>query len=712
MSLFEDTNPRGLHELLRQIDTREAALPDFQRDFVWDPNATQELIVSIAAGYPAGSLLRIRNTRNLFACREIQGAPTLDRHHTTYLVLDGQQRLTSLYQAFYGVGEHRYYLHLRQLSQGATFEDCLFHLRANRKQAVELEEFATQARELILPLSVLRNDSGGYASWGRKVARGAATSAERDTLEEALDTIEARWIKNIDGYQFPVVTLSEETSAEAVCTIFETLNRTGVKLSVFELLTARFWPLGINLRDLWAKTLAAYPIIADFEIDPYYLLQIVSLASRDTPSCARSDVLNLTTAIMDAWWDRAAQGLAQGLAFLRDDCGVITQAWLPYDTIVNPLAAVLARITGAGSPQAGANRHRLARWFWCSVYGQTYEKASNTQASRDVAALLVWLGGGEEPETVRRFRFDPQILHDVTRRQRTLYRGTICLLLSGQPRDFYNAAKLTGDVMIDHHVDDHHIFPRAYLDRLGVDARLRDCILNRTLIDRKTNILIGSRPPSAYMRDIQREFGLGQFATLLESHLLPADHDSPLWRDDFAAFLAWRQERVWREIRRVTGASEAADLQVEDEVRADRVRPSAVLAGVPSRVTPLEKPRVVEGVRQGYQFVLEGKAYPARNAQDVLIQILQRLAERDPAFIERLAARDRPGSKVRFLAQTRDDLNRERTDLAQENSAEFSAGWWVYLKYSKDDIEKKIQSAAAVAGVRYGVDLQIDLGRS
>src|SRR5437867_4121841 len=122
MSIFEDTNPRELKKVLGQIETRETALPDFQRDFVWDPNATQELIVSIANNYPAGSLLRIRNTQNLFACREFQGAPELDGHRTTYLVLDGQQRLTSLYQAFYGVGEHRYFLKLRELIDGADFE--------------------------------------------------------------------------------------------------------------------------------------------------------------------------------------------------------------------------------------------------------------------------------------------------------------------------------------------------------------------------------------------------------------------------------------------------------------------------------------------------------------------------------------------------------------------------------------------------------------
>lgn len=113
MSLFEDTNPRELKQLLEQIQNGDAVLPEFQRDFVWDPNATQDLIVSIAMNYPAGSLLRIRNTQNLFANREFQGAPKIAGHRPTFLVLDGQQRMTSLYQAFYGVGDHRYYLSLR-----------------------------------------------------------------------------------------------------------------------------------------------------------------------------------------------------------------------------------------------------------------------------------------------------------------------------------------------------------------------------------------------------------------------------------------------------------------------------------------------------------------------------------------------------------------------------------------------------------------------
>jgi uncharacterized protein with ParB-like and HNH nuclease domain len=165
MSLFEDTNPRALKDLLGEIHARTAVLPDFQRDFVWEPGATQELVVSIANNYPAGSILRVRDRKRVFACREFEGAPDLDGTKHTFLVLDGQQRLTSLYQAFYGVGEHRYYLHLRKLIEGADFEEAIFHERAATKWAKARESFDMQAKDLILPLSVLKGGAGGFLNW-------------------------------------------------------------------------------------------------------------------------------------------------------------------------------------------------------------------------------------------------------------------------------------------------------------------------------------------------------------------------------------------------------------------------------------------------------------------------------------------------------------------------------------------------------------------
>ena len=531
---------------------------------MWDPSATQELIVSIANNYPAGSILRVRDAKRVFSAREFEGAPVLARTKHTFLVLDGQQRLTSLYQAFYGVGEHRYYLDLGKLKGGADFEDAIFHMRATTKWAKAREDFSLQAKELLLPLSVLKGGAGGFGQWGRKVARQLADN-ERIALEDVLDGIEQKWIHVIDDYHFPVVTLSDQTEPDALCTIFETLNRTGVKLSVFELMTARFWLHNIKLRALWEKALAEHPVIADFEVDPYYILQGISLASRKAPSCKRSDVLNMAASDITKWWDKVVRGLAAGLEILRDDCNVMLPKWVPYQTMLPPLAAVLARAGRLNTPEAGAQREKLKRWFWCAVFGQVYEGAPNSKAAKDVVEILPWLTGGDLPESVASLHFDPRALRDVTPRQRAIYRGAICLILGNGARDFHTQAVITGKLMAEEEIDDHHVFPAAYLERSGVaPARMRDCVLNRTLIDRTTNQMISDRAPSDYLAEIKRTKGF-PFVHVLTSHGLPAAADSPLLRDDYEAFLSWRQEHLWQEIRRVTGVTMAADLEADDK---------------------------------------------------------------------------------------------------------------------------------------------------
>lgn len=563
MNLFEDTNPRALKDLLAEIHHGSSALPDFQRDFVWEPGATQELIVSIVNNYPAGSLLRVRDAKRVFAAREFEGAPALNGVKHTFLVLDGQQRLTSLYQAFYGVGEHRYFLDLKKLIETGDFEEAIFHVRATTKWAKAREDFALQAMELRLPLSVLKGGSGGFLQWILKVTNPMPPD-QRTEMLDALTELESNWIKTIDDYHFPVVTLSDKTEPDALCTIFETLNRTGVKLSVFELLTARFWPQNINLRELWDGALKVHPIIEDFGVDPYYLLQSIALVSRKTPSCKRGDVLNLRPKDIRDWWLPVVEGLSHGLTILRDDCKVMLPKWLPYQTMLVTLAAVLAKGGNQKSAEAGSRREKIKRWFWCAVFGQAYESSANSTAARDVTEILGWFGNGEEPETVRGIRFDPRTLRDVTPRQRAIYRGAICLILGTGTgaRDFHTQAVITGNLMNEQGIDDHHIFPDNFLvSKKGIAlARHRDCVLNRTLIDRTTNQVISNRAPSDYMGEIRKTPGF-PFDDVLQSHCLPTGEPSPFWTDDYGAFLDWRQERLWQEIKRVTGLTQAADLE-------------------------------------------------------------------------------------------------------------------------------------------------------
>ena len=456
------------------------------------------------------------------------------------------------------------------LLAGKDFEESIFHLRATHKRANALNSMETQAHELIMPLSVLKNGSGGFLTWSFAVANARAGEADGLAfMNELTADVGSRWIQQIDDYRFPVVTLSDETPADSVCTIFETLNRTGVRLSPFELLTARFWPKEVSLRLLWDRTRAKHPIIEEYEVDPYYMLQAIALMGSRAVGCKRSEVLALSVEHVSTWWDIAGEGMASALGILRDDCGVLTAKWVPYETMLIPMAAILAQHPVDSGVTAGPARQKLVRWFWSSVLGQTYENSGNTAAARDVPECLAWFKpGGHEPQIVRDFQFDPRILRDTTGKQRALYKGLMALSLRGDPRDFHTAAPLTRDLILDKGVDDHHVFPQGFLAkrRPHVTARERDCILNRTLIDRTTNIRISDREPSEYLSEIRKELGPQQFAKLLESHHLPGGPDSPLWDSDFEAFLAWREVEFWQQIKEATGLRQASDLLDEGAV--------------------------------------------------------------------------------------------------------------------------------------------------
>lgn len=561
MNIFEDTNPRGLKELLSQIDNGEAALPDFQRDFVWDPNATQELIISIASGYPAGSLLRIRNTRDYFKPREFAGAATLTEK-PTYLTLDGQQRLTSLYQAFYGKGTYGYYLRIGDLIDGTDFEDSIFHIRLNARRgrdagkAKRYAKFEVQARELVLPLSVILGKRYGFGRWADDVAETAPSDSERKAMKDRLREVGETWIKNIEDYKFPVVTLSDQTPDDAVCTIFETLNRTGVKLSAFDLLTARVYPKKVRLREWWDAARKEYPIIADFNVDPYYLLQAIALLNpKRARSCKRSDVLKLQADDLRRLWKTAVKGMAEALKMLREECGVFVPDWLPYNTMLVPMAAIATKLKKYRGPQQGANRQKVLRWFWCSIFGQTYESAANSQSAKDLVEVQAWMGSGDEPESVHGFEFDTSSLLEVTPRQRAVYRGVIALILRNRPRDFHSASPLTPIRMKEEKIEDHHIFPQGWFKEYGMDDAYKDCVLNRTLIDRVTNARLGKRAPSDYLQEIAGRLENQALKDMLESHLLPPDLLSPLMKDGFDDFLLWRQEAIAAQINFVTGLS-------------------------------------------------------------------------------------------------------------------------------------------------------------
>ena len=525
------TIPRPMLQLLAELDSGQLALPDFQRTFVWAPDETRELLVSMIRSFPAGNLLFLQGGDATFKARAAEGAPPLTGR-PSHLVLDGQQRLTSLYQAIYGVGDSRFFLDIGALLAGADVDQAVKVFSTDR--ATPLEKVEAQARTLLMPLTAVRDF--GAARWRDDVVP-RRDDEDRERVRDLLRAIEYACIDPLVKYAFPVTMLPEATPLEAVCTIFETLNRTGRPLTPFELVSARAFAGGHSLYDLWNSALERYPILGDFDVKPYYLLQCIAL--RLGVSCKRRFVISLPADDIARGWDSAVTSMAAVLTLLRDECGVLTPKWLPYEPMLIPLATVWNEVEATAGPAHGAMRSKLKRWFWCASFTGEYESSSATLAERDAPVLKSWLTGGDEPQAVRAFEWNPERWRTVTTRQQGLYRATIALTLLQRPRDFHTGAPLTPELIEAGKIDDHHVFPRAFLRSVGKGDTV-DSVLNHCLIDRATNIRISKQAPSAYLEEMRTE--LGQILDeVLRSHRLPTGSTSPLATDDFEAFLEWRE---------------------------------------------------------------------------------------------------------------------------------------------------------------------------
>jgi hypothetical protein len=167
-----------------------------------------------------------------------------------------------------------------------------------------------------------------------------------------------------------------------------------------------------------------------------------------------------------------------------------------------------------------------------------------------VPLLRRWLAGGDAPPTVHGFAFDPSRWLDVTARQRGLYRSTMALLIRRRPLDFHQAMPLSRTLIETTGVDDHHVFPAAYLKDIGVTG-YADTVLNHTLIDKQTNIRIGKNAPSIYIAAMRKELG-NRIDDILRSHALPPEADGPLLTDDYDAFLEWRMSHLEVELHNAT----------------------------------------------------------------------------------------------------------------------------------------------------------------
>lgn len=560
-----EANGKLISYLLQRIHDRELGLPDFQRDFVWDARATMELLRSIMSRFPAGTLLFWKQGTEsaAFAAREVEGAPALNGKSPDELVLDGQQRLTALFRALNGTADERFYARLTHFcdSKGeplpvheVDFDKALACFDLTTKLQFDPEDRSYQFDNSLFPLRELSR----FDEWLDDYARRSSDDIlVESNLKRQMRAVRDSYFVPLRSYGFPVVTLPSTTPLEAVCNIFETLNRTGKPLGAFDLVTARLYPKEVHLRELWDDAREKYPLLEFFDIEPYSVLQAISLRARN--SAQRSDVLSkLTADEVKNHWPLVISGMAALLDSLQNNYGVLSKKWLPYSMVLIPMAAAWPEIKSLRPLQQSSAFDRLSQFFWCTTFMTNYDQGANSQAGADYLKLKEWLADESKaaPEAVAEYNFSESTVYQANVRRKALHAGVMALTIMSGAKDFHSGQSITVNRVSERRIESHHIFPKAYLS----NASRSELVLNRALIDSETKKIIGKQPPSQYVAKIMDVLDEDKVQDVLLSHGINTTPNSGLLTDEYEQFLLERLENLISLIEKATRKQSVRDI--------------------------------------------------------------------------------------------------------------------------------------------------------
>lgn len=598
MTTFDSTKIL-LSQLLNDIKIGKVQLPDFQRGWVWDDDHVRDLLVSIARSFPVGAVMLLETGGEVrFQTRPVEGLEkSIDVSvEPQKLILDGQQRLTTLTQAI-GLTtpvqtrtskgkaiQRHYYFDIRKAIESEDYiEDAIVSVDENKQIKsnfgrdidIDLSTIEKECEHMMFPCDQMFNSNMWQIELSKYLAANIEKQSDMFVFMEFLNKI----IQPFTTYQLPIIELKKESTKEAVCLVFEKVNTGGVQLSVFELITASYAAESYNLRDDWfgsdirnvnsrQSRITSHPLLKGTEateiLQAVTILHTFDLRNADMDvgktgkqlrpvSAKRTDMLKLPLSSWQAYADAVEQGFKQAAQFLRKEY-FYARSELPYSTQVVPLAAVMTKLGNRWlEPRI---YEKLARWYWSGVLGELYGGAVETRIANDFEELLVWFDDDSKlPRTVSDAFFQPERLLSLRSRNSAAYKAINILILREGAKDwFWKATIQELDAEQELALDIHHIFPRKWCEDRGLDYRVYDSILNKTSISYKANRKIGGDAPSIYLPKIQNEKQVGlsdeQMNELLTSHSI-----SPtlLREDDFDGFIADRRNQLIALIAKAMG---------------------------------------------------------------------------------------------------------------------------------------------------------------
>ncbi|MFI9466647.1 DUF262 domain-containing protein [Streptomyces sp. NPDC052492] len=575
-----------LSDALVDVASGALQLPDFQREWKWDDERIRALIATVTLDYPLGVVMALQtNGTSPFRTRTLKGAEDAQTAVPDLLLLDGQQRLTSLFQALHrdrpvetvdarGKELRRwYYIDIakaigspadRDDAIVSVPEDRILKTGFNRRDTIDLTTVEGECAAGYFPLHFVF-DTQRVNAWHQEFVKVDVTNW--GLWGQFQQFVLSRML----SFQVPMIKLAASTTMDAVCAVFERVNTGGVPLNVFELLTATYAGNQeytarhgdyFKLPDVWLDIkkglTASYPVFGRMEagvedgLSSSDFLQAVALVrtwerkrqeSRAAVSCKRRDLLELPLADFSSLAPRVAEAFEWVGNFLERQC-IVRAPDLPYRTQLVPLAAVRT-ILGEETDTEAADE-LLTQWYWCGVLGEMYGGSTESRFTRDVEQLIERLRGNAEvvPDTIAEAAFLDDRLDTLSTRNSAAYKGIYALLVKQGAVDWYfTEAPLNAARLAEYSVDVRQIFPKAWIDKHHrAYSNKANSIINKTPLSlRASKSMTGS--PSGYLKTLALESGMRPewFDDVIGTHLIDP---AALHSGDFEQFYLSRSKQL------------------------------------------------------------------------------------------------------------------------------------------------------------------------
>ena len=531
-----------INTLIGNISQGDIKIPAFQRGFVWSQEQVLALIDSIYRDYPIGSILLWNSKERLTSTRNLGGLliPERDPDYPVDYVLDGQQRLTTIYGVF--CPDKQLDERASKDTQDPSIFELYFDLREERFLSVgDLEGVDS-------PPSLWSREDPSYFKLSTIFVNREFLDHLRRIDTKYLDLISSLQDK-FQNYEVPVVTIKERNKEE-VGTIFERINNTATKLSTLDLMIAWTWRDDFDLREKIREILNSLDEKGFGKIPEKRILQCLSAIINETTTTKA--ILDLEPITVRDNIGRLRSSLEQTVDYLSTQLSIQSIDFLPHSHQLVPLTYLFSK----GGISSDKINRAIRHWFWSTSFSNRYAGSTDSRMDDDISFFSKVLSGTSESTEV--LRYSPRVSKTAIIDKdfgiaSPITRAFLLLLAQRRPRNLINGLFIdTGKSLSSFNRKEfHHIFPKAYLRKTCAPKNV-DSLCNFCFLPAGTNKEISDRPPSQYLYQPQMELyksaarvsrDNSSLEEILHSNLMPLSKDIYL-ENDYQRFLDERAKII------------------------------------------------------------------------------------------------------------------------------------------------------------------------